>query len=628
MDRIDELNSKIEEFNKHSIPVLCRYRGCKIMDYAETPYVQALLEPLSDEPDFVEIYRDLFYTVNELPGAYQIRAATFSELMDKNFMELDLEDQKKELDDEFTGALVVIKPVYKAGKDAFYKNGFAIRKALLSNQDHTYYLVPVMDNREACESLMQGEDFEIPTIDSEDSLMPKYLCYESIIYIASLKNTGKFTYKIRDNTKIKTVETNFDEYIAKGKIVPAEDSETQNFFFFRNDFTTSDLKKIYDKEVENQSGKSKDERTVLEGFQKIAAKNHFFYSLEDIENFHTCVKSGNLTILAGMAGTGKTRLPLLYANYFGMTEEKGTLLFIPVSPSYLEPSDLLGYMGADHKYVPSETGIVQFLIHASKNKKQMHMVILDEMNLAPIEYYFSPFISLLERKEGERKLRLYDNEKGEENDPEIPSEIDIFDNVIFVGTINMDETTKNMSDRLLDRAFVVKLNKESFVDSYKRNQDNGKVAITEDRTPLHYSKDLTTLFEKVEDKEDFFNCLTEEQVQFLEEVHQKMNFIDSEKGVSFRETKHIAFYLRNSKPFFSNKDAFDLAFLQTFLRKINGSSESLKMILGELDDDGNNVVGSALIEIMDKYPSVSSFQHSKREIETKVKQLERYGFVK
>ena len=79
-------------------------------------------------------------------------------------------------------------------------------------------------------------------------------------------------------------------------------------------------------------------------------------------------------------------------------EVNHTLLFMPVSPSFIEPDDVLGYLNPNNGlYIPADTGLVDFLINAQNNSDKMYMVIFDEMNLSQIEYWFSPFISVLEK---------------------------------------------------------------------------------------------------------------------------------------------------------------------------------------------------------------------------------------
>ena len=165
-----------------------------------------------------------------------------------------------------------------------------------------------------------------------------------------------------------------------------------------------------------------------------------------------------------MSGTGKSQLAKLYGETMGL-QYGNELLMIPVSPSYHEPNDILGYLNpTTGVYYESETGLVDLLLKAQESPEQMFMVIFDEMNLSQVEHWFSPFISLLEVEEKNRYLNLF-NENSYCVNPKYKSKIKIGDNVIFVGTVNFDETSKDFSDRLLDRTNVIVPTKMTFKES-------------------------------------------------------------------------------------------------------------------------------------------------------------------
>jgi 5-methylcytosine-specific restriction endonuclease McrBC GTP-binding regulatory subunit McrB len=215
---------------------------------------------------------------------------------------------------------------------------------------------------------------------------------------------------------------------------------------------------------EDNSNEELSEYKFLRALKQFTVREKLCYEMNDLINFHICVKTNPLTVVAGMSGTGKTQLALSYARMLDLSEEEETLLFLPISPSYTEPGDLLGYLNSTNGlYVPSETGLTDFLIHAARNPDKMHMVIFDEMNLSQVEYWFAPFISLLEKEEDTRVLQLYGSKANCLNHERYPDSIKVGSNIIFIGTVNMDETTKDFSDRLLDRANIVVLNKKSVV---------------------------------------------------------------------------------------------------------------------------------------------------------------------
>lgn len=189
-----------------------------------------------------------------------------------------------------------------------------------------------------------------------------------------------------------------------------------------------------------------------------------------INAFHTSLKTAvisPLTVLAGVSGTGKSQLPRFYADAIGMH-----FLKIPVQPRWDGPQDLFGFYNYIEKRYKA-TDLARALVHlddynwhdqAETFHDRVLLVLLDEMNLARVEYYFSEFLSRLEG-------RPLDEQAG---DPDIrrPAEIEIDisrqgqpmrvyagQNVVFVGTMNEDESTLSLSEKVLDRANVLRFPK-------------------------------------------------------------------------------------------------------------------------------------------------------------------------
>ena len=184
------------------------------------------------------------------------------------------------------------------------------------------------------------------------------------------------------------------------------------------------------------------EKSIFEFFRYHSQMNKLFYNPQDITNFHTAIKTGSLVILSGMSGTGKSALVDAYAKALGIKN----VLIIPVRPSWNDDSDLLGYVDLIHMvYRPSDTGFINKIVEASReqNKDKLYLICLDEMNLARVEHYFSQFLSILEKPVGSRELVLYDEQYAGQlyNSSKYPQSILIGDNVKFIGTVNIDEST-------------------------------------------------------------------------------------------------------------------------------------------------------------------------------------------
>jgi hypothetical protein len=192
------------------------------------------------------------------------------------------------------------------------------------------------------------------------------------------------------------------------------------------------------------------------------------YSARTVRAFHTALKindNSQLTVLAGVSGTGKSLLPRRYAEAMGIH-----FLQIAVEPRWDSPQDLLGFYNYIEKNYRA-TDLARMLFHmnpygpacadqVADRKDHIALVLLDEMNLARVEYYFSEFLSRLEARPrfsdvGEQRKRA---------DALIPidirglkSPISLFPahNVLFVGTMNDDESTQALSDKVLDRGNIL-----------------------------------------------------------------------------------------------------------------------------------------------------------------------------
>jgi GTPase subunit of restriction endonuclease len=372
------------------------------------------------------------------------------------------------------------------------------------------------------------------------------------------------------------------------------------------------------------------EQRFLNDLQKNAIAKRLCYDREDLVNFHISIKTNPLTILSGMSGTGKSQLALLYAKTLGLSKQAGTFLVLPISPSFTEPEDLIGFHNSSTGlYVPSETGLVDFLIHAKNNPSQMHMVIFDEMNLSQVEYWFAPFISLLELDENEsyRELKLWSQDAVCHNSAKYPSAITIGDNVIFIGTANMDETTKDFSDRLLDRANIVTPRKMKFTAHKRSITDAGEPDFSNNEFIALYQNRRT--YRSWNFNKDAWSAFNDAEMQFFDELHDMIQKYDKQKGVSFRALERIGLYLNNipvdehGNPAIRRQDAMDLQVKQRILTKIRGSAEHFGDLIGSLAAREGTPFNSELFEQFNSElaESISHFTLTNEEIKRKAREL-------
>jgi hypothetical protein len=217
---------------------------------------------------------------------------------------------------------------------------------------------------------------------------------------------------------------------------------------------------------------SLDEIQALNRLDRLVSESGFELSKRLQYAFHTSLKTSDiscLTVMAGVSGTGKSAFPKLYAQAMGIH-----FLPLAVEPRWDSPQDLFGFLNyMENRYEATTLGraLVQFNnsphndAHSTMHD-QVLMVLLDEMNLARIEYYFSEFLSKLEMRRNANihavedynniSLEIFAGYAPEGDKPGCPA-IQLFagHNVLFVGTMNEDESTQSLSDKVIDRANVI-----------------------------------------------------------------------------------------------------------------------------------------------------------------------------
>ena len=196
----------------------------------------------------------------------------------------------------------------------------------------------------------------------------------------------------------------------------------------------------------------------------------------------TAIKTKPFILLAGISGTGKSRLVRTLAFKTCDNEElrvdskkPGNFELIPVRPNWHDSSELMGYVSRinGEKYV--STSFLKFIAKAWKNIDVPFFLCLDEMNLAPVEQYFAEYLSIIETRQ------VQDNQIGTDcliskasfqnqqlysqllsdlglNEIEFSEGISIPNNLVVIGTVNMDETTHSFSRKVLDRAMTFEMN--------------------------------------------------------------------------------------------------------------------------------------------------------------------------
>ena len=324
---------------------------------------------------------------------------------------------------------------------------------------------------------------------------------------------------------------------------------------------------------------------VLSSLRHSMDAEGYIITAPELVNFFLAMTVSPLVILSGISGTGKSLLPRKFANH-----TKSRFYSVPVQPKWEDNSDLFGYVPTLDPNSFIEGRIIKSLRAAITEPDRLVIVLLDEMNLAPVEHYFSDFLSVTETRTREGRLIVTDCLPIEL--PKISSGTDAYaelrnvglpPNLRIVGTANMDETTHSFSPKVLDRAFTIELDDpdltafstisealpQAFILLSKAiiNQDNA-ISVSEARSD---SLESEVLFDEV--------------AQMLTEVQQILAPAGIKFGYRTRDT--ILLYLHAwLKMDLSNvldaSAALDFCLLQKVLPKISGSGEVLVEVLGRL----------------------------------------------
>lgn len=383
-----------------------------------------------------------------------------------------------------------------------------------------------------------------------------------------------------------------------------------------------DIKKdeidLNEKESVDTDEISDEEWAFIEHFEAVAKKDGLFYTKKDLINFHTAVKSSSLVILSGLSGTGKSQLVQCYAKALGLVDD--AFHMIPVRPNWNDDSDLIGFVDSMHMvYRPSDAGFINILMEAcqERNENKLYIICFDEMNLARVEHYFSQFLSILEMPEKSRILRLYASEYESRlyNSDKYKSTIKIGNNIRFIGTVNIDESTFHFSDKVLDRANVINLDIIPYTE-WKTGELTTKGALVETWTYEKYEKLLRIPKD---------NGLSDREREFIWKVHKVLNSCDKNLGVGPRILKQIGKYLTNlplmnSPENISRQEGFDIQFVQRIMTKIRGQKEQLAKLFDDESED-------SLIKLFNEYSDVSDFEKSRYILEVKNQEINNYGYT-
>ena len=245
--------------------------------------------------------------------------------------------------------------------------------------------------------------------------------------------------------------------------------------------------------MENKEAKAFDDANVnlkdlCDDFRKYLAKEEgLFFDIETIRAFVSGLSASRLIILEGLSGTGKSSLARYFSEYIG---EKS--FFEPVQATWRDRTSILGYFN-DFNRTYNETEFLKRLYQATFEPNNINIMVLDELNISRVEYYFADFLSILEYPVDEWKLRImqlpYDFEAPMHLEYGI---LNIAPTTWFIGTANKDDSTYTITDKVYDRAITL---------SFDDRNEPFEVEEETPRISLSYNR-LMSLFKSAQEDKD------------------------------------------------------------------------------------------------------------------------------
>lgn len=292
-------------------------------------------------------------------------------------------------------------------------------------------------------------------------------------------------------------------------------------------------------------------------FQSYLCHQKYYFDLTIIRSFIAGLASSRMILLQGLSGTGKTTLPRVFLEYIG-----SKAWFFPVQATWRDRSDVTGYF-SEFANEFKETEFLKHLYEASYTPEKVNLLVLDEMNISRVEYYFADFLSIFEYPSADwlvPLIQIHDDvvmpKKLEGGMARIPT------NTWFIGTVNIDDSTFTITDKVYDRVIAIDFEELNIPFESDYNYDPHPLKCGE----------LEKMF--AESKAHDENRLSEEEkLKFLKLAAFTADTFDVKFG------NRIMNQIENFVPVFvalggTKEQALDLMYANKILRKLNGKFES------------------------------------------------------
>ncbi|MFC7785513.1 MrcB family domain-containing protein [Rossellomorea sp. GCM10028870] len=363
-----------------------------------------------------------------------------------------------------------------------------------------------------------------------------------------------------------------DDMPSEGELV--DDLESMIAYYERyieysttQDETDDVLPEVEEIQVEFQS-----DGALIDHIHNYISAKGYYYDRKDIINLYLSLKTKPFVILSGISGTGKTKIVQLLAESLGATAENGQFALIPVRPDWSDGSDLIGYRDIKGEFQAGPLTKVLMEANQPENRDKPYFLLLDEMNLARVEYYFSDLLSVMESR---------DCQNGEMVSAPVVEEEEVGrlllrDNFYIIGTVNMDETTHPFSPKVLDRANTIEYN-DVVLDHF------GFLTMDSIAEPVAIdNQQMAGRFLNLKDAFINHEDLVRKVTGLLVEVNTILEPIKAHFGYRVRD--EVCFYMiyNDEGQLMKFDDAFNFQLVQKVLPRLTGNDLKTEEVLKKL----------------------------------------------
>lgn len=450
-----------------------------------------------------------------------------------------------------------------------------------------------------------GQGYKGDGIQKQISQWENLSCGKICISVYATSPKGSVTYlhwdktghNISANWKNDNIESfQLDEFLSNGNRVSGKKFSIEELGLFDNEAPNENLITFY-----NLFVKMLNQHNVVPKYRP----------------YITAIKSKPFLLLAGISGTGKSRIvrELARACWYEHTEEYNehkpkNFEMVQVKPNWHDSSELIGYVSrvsGKSEYIIGD--FLKFIVKAWNDPDVPYFLCLDEMNLAPVEQYFAEFLSVMEsRKNVSGKIvtdAIVKKSKDDwyrvliselTNDKKLQDQflnegISIPQNLIVVGTVNMDETTFSFSRKVLDRAMTIEMNKVDLKGGLTNRHENiGKIEFADIIGKAVEGVDVYAAHKGVCDK----------AIAYLESINAALD--KTPFKVAYRTRNELLLYVVNNLSWKADDESEDFVIARALdeitcmkiLTRIEG--DETKVSANFLDNLGN-AIKSGLVEI-------------------------------